>query len=299
MPLSKHRILNLPPLVALLALGLATTAATAAAPEADWPSLEEAARTGSAAAAEELARRCYLGLGTTASPELAAFWWQRAAVAGRGGAAFNLGVLYWHGRGLPQDDRAATRWWLEASTRGHPGARAALGQARLQGRGIQADALLALADLEAAYAMGVVIDQAGLEALRRRLGQQVRPAPSDPTVETPASPDLPPQQSVTGKEPTGRPPRTDCDWLKSANRAAYTLQLGTGSSEARLREAMSGTTASDGVHICRVGSQWLALSGEFTSESAARQHIAKLPASLRARGPWPRPFAVLKPEADD
>ena len=67
------------------------------------------------------------GIGTTADPTMAVYWWNRAAEKRDPASQFNLGLAYYFGRGVPRNPAQATFWIQMAETNGYLGARSVLG----------------------------------------------------------------------------------------------------------------------------------------------------------------------------
>lgn len=62
------------------------------------------------------------GLGASADPQKAVFWYQKAASAGNREAMNNLGVLYSHGLGVSESDRRAIYWFTRSARLKNPAA---------------------------------------------------------------------------------------------------------------------------------------------------------------------------------
>ena len=116
------------------------------------------------------------------------------------------------------------------------------------------------------------------------------PAEPEPVIETPV---------VSVSEP--EPPATytySLQWLREQDPSAYVVQMfGTGSASAAT-SFLGRLDALDSVTIAELkhrGNPWfVVLYGLFPNRGAAENAIARLPDSLKATKPWPRPVANLR-----
>lgn len=83
--------------------------------------LENAARSGDAAAAAALGEMFDVGDGVVEDPTRAANYYRAGAIGGRMDAAHNLGAAYAKGRGVPVDFAEGLAWLIVAHRRGDPG----------------------------------------------------------------------------------------------------------------------------------------------------------------------------------
>jgi TPR repeat protein len=77
-------------------------------------------------AAQHNLATCYRdGVGKSANPKLAYFWYRQAALLGFGRSQFNLAVCYLKGSGVERDDLVAAAWFILAAENGLNGASSA------------------------------------------------------------------------------------------------------------------------------------------------------------------------------
>jgi len=88
------------------------------------------------------------------------------------------------------------------------------------------------------------------------------------------------------------------DWLLSANKGDYTIQLAASNDEKSIKSFIRQQPVLEGlsyVRIIRRGKDgYVALYGTYPTFSRAKQAIADLPASLRDNGPWIRRISALQ-----
>jgi len=95
------------------------------------------------------------------------------------------------------------------------------------------------------------------------------------------------------------------DWLLSANKGDYTIQLAASADEKAIKRFIRKQPMQEGlsyVHIIRRGKDsYVTLYGSYPTFSRAKEAIADLPLSMRDNGPWIRRISalqVLLPEAE-
>jgi len=88
------------------------------APRVATAELERRAKTGDAAAQNELGLRYLRGIDVDKDPAEALQWFRKAAVGGHPAALFNLGAAYYNGTGVRTNDEEACKWFLLASDAG-------------------------------------------------------------------------------------------------------------------------------------------------------------------------------------
>lgn len=95
------------------------------------------AKTGDAAAQNNLGVIYANGQGVNQNYAEAAKWFRKAAEQGIADAQSNLGGLYYKGSGVPKDYTEAGKWYTKAAEQGHVTAQGRLGEMHLLGRGVE------------------------------------------------------------------------------------------------------------------------------------------------------------------
>ncbi|WP_295399153.1 AAA family ATPase [uncultured Thiocystis sp.] len=129
-------------------------------------------------------------------------------------------------------------------------------------------------------------------------GEIMTPNPAPPPVD--ARPDLPrPSERTPASEPEPTPlfqpapaprsvdPEADQDWLLRQDRGRFTIQLVAARSLA-VAQGFIAPHDLEGIHFIQTRSFAIALAGSYPNRAEAENALPKLPAGVRANGPWIR-----------
>jgi localization factor PodJL len=154
---------------ATIAPGAAPAPVSAALPPAIGPEkLRDAAMSGDAVAAFEVAARYAEGRGTAQDLAASVAWYTQAAEAGLAPAQYRLGSIYEKGMGVPKDLAAAQQWYRRAADAGNVKAMHNLAVLYAEGAGGQPDLERAAELFRKAAEHGVRDSQFNLAILHAR-----------------------------------------------------------------------------------------------------------------------------------
>jgi TPR repeat protein len=288
---------------------------------------EQAANGGQVDAQFNLGLMYFRGLSVAPDDRRAADLFAKAAAQGHAHAQYSLAVMHSTGRGVPKDYALARDLFEKSAAQNVSQAQFNLGVFYENGYGVERNLDTARAWYERAAASGLAEGQdklAQLEAtadassLGHPDGGQAAPPGRDPSstrVYDPATdgpgmrraepePAPAPPPAAAASAPPAAPVAASAtegdlrreDWVRAQNPGAFTLQLGSVTSEQAILRFIreSGIEAGYIAVVIDGVPRFNALYGSYPSYPEAQRAAESLPPSLRDVKPWIRNFGILQ-----
>jgi len=229
---------------------------------------------------------------------------EKAAAQGVPQAQFNLGAFYENGYGVERNLETARAWYERAATQNLAEAQEKLAQLDAAGDvspiGHPDEAAAQNRDTAGTRVYDPHTDGPGA-AKKTPAPAPVTATPTEPVVpSTPAA--APPAAATPVAAPAPQTGPADElrreNWVAAQNPAAFTIQLGSVTSEKDMRRFLTenGITAEAGYVAVLIDGEtrYNALYGSYPSYAEAQQAAANLPSTLRNIKPWIRNFGILQ-----
>lgn len=271
----------------------------------------------------------YRGLGHKQDFAKAKGLFEKAAEQGHGHAQYSLAVMHAFGQGIESDYKTALKWFNKSAEQNIAQAQYNLGVFYENGYGVDTDLELARSWYEKAALQNLPEAQKKLDKLaaaKKQPDPVYTPEETDVAVETasypvaeettPAAAPKPkripvsPKPETTVATPTPAPSPQPAptsyasgdikttDWVMQQDPNAYTIQIGSGSTEDGIIRFLKQGNFSQVTAYVKVfvkeAYRYSALYGSFASYAEAQNAIAGLPQDIQATKPWVRKFKTVQ-----
>jgi len=197
---------------------------------------------------------------------------QQAAQAGDPDAQYALGYMYYYGKNVSQDSAQALNWIKRAAVQG------------------QSEAIKALALLDPTSAASSTTTVAS--------AQQSAATPVSTDVTAASAEAIGATVSATTDDNTATADKNDKSATKSKNSGQYTIQIRASASKQDLMNYAKAHHLQDKAVYAQTkhkGKNWYTLQyGLYKTKSEAQAAMAKLPAAVKAGGPWVKSLGKAK-----